>query len=74
MRYIYWMMGRDSSSSWASSGVVVTRGCRCRAARVLLSFSSVFFFFLVRGSKIGRWDSNSGSERLQSKTLTTALP
>ena len=33
-----------------------------------------FFFFLVRGSKIGRWDSNSGSERLQSKTLTTALP
>ena len=70
---IYILDGRNSSSSWASSSVIVTRGCRCRAARVLLISSSVFWCVEVK-SDSGRRDSNPGSERSQPKTLTTALP
>ena len=39
MRYI--LDGRDSCSSWASSGVIVTKGCRCRC-RGIADFSSFF--------------------------------
>ena len=61
----------DSCSSWASSGVVVTGGCRCRG-RGTTDFSSVFWCVEVK-SDSGRRDSNPGFERSQPKTLTTAF-
>ena len=61
-----------SCSSWAWSAVIVTGGCRC-CCRGTADFSSVFWCVGVK-SDSGRRDSNSGSERSQPKTLTTALP
>ena len=65
-------IGRDSCDCWASSGVIVARGCRYRC-RGLLIFPPFFWCVEVK-SDSGSWDSNPGSEHSQPKTLTTALP
>ena len=53
---VYILSVRDSCNCWASSGVIVARGCRCRCWGTA-DFSSglfvFFFFFFLRGSKIG---------------------
>ena len=69
MRDMYILDVRDSGSSWALSGEIVARGCRCRC-RFTADFSSVFWCVEVK-SDSGRRDSNPGSERSQPKTLTT---
>ena len=69
MRDMYILDVRDSCSSWALSGEILARGCRCRC-RFTADFSSVFWCVEVK-SDSGRRDSNPGSERSQLKTLTT---
>ena len=53
---------RDSCNCcWALSGVIITRGYRCRC-RGTVDFFSVFWCVEVK-SDSGRRDSNQGSER-----------